>query len=239
MGHQRLDISASVRSRLPRELRDKMAESEAVLGSPVTFFEDPSIPGGAGAAASPDGVVRVAPGRAGDLNVLGEEIMHVHRWTSGYPIVEPTEVARRCGYARGLTQLAGHFDEYAFFPFLEGLGPDPRAALTPAMEGTAVDLRRVLPEIAEDPNTAEWRVLLAVIAVQARLLAPPSSARDRLMRMFEDPTLHVHAARGERLSAEITGAGDETPADVERRLGRCIHEVLGISADGATIRRLH
>jgi hypothetical protein len=62
--------------------------------------------------------------------------------------------------------LVGYLDEYAFFPFLEGLGLNPRAALTPAMEGTFTDLRQLLPEIAEDPNAAEWRVLLPVIGVQ-------------------------------------------------------------------------
>ncbi len=127
-------ITAATVALLPPALADRLAEIEKVLGKPVTFLEDRSLPGGAGGKATPDGIVHLAPGSTQNLSVIGEEIMHLHRWTSGYPVVEPQVLAVQSGYARGVTQLASHFDEYAFFPFLESIGLDPRKELTPTIE---------------------------------------------------------------------------------------------------------
>ena len=60
---------------------------------------------------------------------------------------------------RGLTQLAGHFDEVAFFPLLERIGLAPRRQLT---DWRPTLLEASLDEI-EVSETLEWRVLLPVI----------------------------------------------------------------------------
>lgn len=235
-----MDITATVLARLQPKpaLLEKLGQVERVLGKPVVFDEDDSLPAGAGGSARPDGTVRLAPASADNLGVVGEEIMHLHRWTTGYPMIEPGALAQQHRYARGLTQLAGHFDEYAFFPFLEGIGLDPRQELTPKMAPAARALGDLLPQITDNGNTAEWRVLLSVSYVQAGLIAHASPDRDRLLAVFNHASLAEYRTLGQVLSEEVVAGRNENPDQVEDRMRRCVSQHLNLSPEAAVVRRL-
>ena len=54
--------------------------------------------------------------------MIGEELTHLLRYVlAGFPKAQAVQQAVDAGYASA-HQLAGHFDEAAFFPFLEGIG---------------------------------------------------------------------------------------------------------------------
>src|SRR5713101_3149884 len=96
-------------------------------------LRDVSWGGRAGGSSSPDGVIRLAPASVENPSVIGEEIMHVHRWTSGFPAIEPGMYAAMFDYADALKRLGNHFDEYAFLPFLEEIDLHPRAEVVPTL----------------------------------------------------------------------------------------------------------
>ena len=154
------DISDIVKGLLPVALIEKVREIENRLGKNIVFVEDVSLPGGAKGSANPEGIIRLSSASPLNVSVSGEEIMHLHRWTSGYPAIQPTHLAVIYEYARALLQLGGHFDEYAFFPFLEKLGLNPRAAIQAALQPQQEALRRVP---MEELNTTKYRVGLSVV----------------------------------------------------------------------------
>jgi hypothetical protein len=131
--------------------------------------------------------------------------------------------------------LAGHFDEFAFLPFLEGLGLNPRRELSDLNPGRLA-LEGLLDEIRRNDQSAEWRVLLAVTYVQTNVIAPVSESRDRLLRLFEEPCLAEYATRGRALSEEVVAAQNENPPDVELRPRRCLDLHLALVETDATLR---
>jgi hypothetical protein len=153
-------------------------------------------------------------------------------------MIEPTALAEQHGYARGLTQLAGHFDEYAFFPFLEGIGLDPRRELTPTLGPASRAFENLLPQITQDGATADWRVLLSVTYVQTTLIAPASADRDRLLALFDHDSLVEYRALGQVLCEEVAAAQNEGSDEVEGRMARCVHQHLNLSPAAAVVRRL-
>lgn len=114
-----------------------------------------------GKVACPEAVISLPPDSVNNLNVIGEEIMHLHRCTRGYPTIVPGLRSVLLGYRSGLQALNGFFDEHAFFPFLEGLGLDPRAQITARMGPTAAALEAQIDEIQREGFTETWRVNLA------------------------------------------------------------------------------
>lgn len=133
--------------------------------------------------------------------------------------------------------MAGHFDEFAFFPFLEGLGLNPRRELSDLNPGRWA-LEGPLPEIRRTGQSAEWPVLLAVTYVQTSVIAPPSESRDRLLRLFEEPCLTEYAAGGRALSEEVVAAQNENPPEVELRLRRCLELHLALAETDASVQYL-
>lgn len=171
------DVDSRVRraiATLP-PLAERLIEIEAVLRRPVAFVADPGLAGQAGGkAACPEGVISLPPNSVNNLSVIGEEIMHLHRCTSGFPTIVPGLRAMLLGYRSGLQALNGFFDEHACFPSLEGLGLDPRAQTAARMGPTAAALEAQIDEIQTEGFTERSRVNLAAAYVQAALMAPPS-----------------------------------------------------------------
>ena len=64
------------------------------------------------------------------------------------------------GSTSALHKAAGHFDEQAFFPFLERIGLAPRDEIADAMPMTARLLRQELATIAGDGLADYWRAAL-------------------------------------------------------------------------------
>lgn len=233
------DISARLRAMLPQPLLEKVQESETVLNQKIAFFEDTAMRGGAGGSASPDGVIKLAPRAVENMSVIGEEIMHLHRWTSGFPAIRPERFAQMFHYSQGLLQIGGHFDEHAFFPFLEGIGLNPRSEVLPTLEPEMKRLEELLPDIERQGETAQWRVVLSAKFVQAQLIAPASGARDAMIGLFQKPELQPYAVSGQAVSEEIVAAACEVPAQVEQRMQRTLREWLRLNEEGASIRRFY
>jgi hypothetical protein len=181
-----IDVTADVRERLPEPLQELLPGVDCVLRRSVRFVRDDRLGEVAGGAARPDGLVRLAARSLTNLSVIGEEIMHLHRWTQGFPAIEPTVVAVAEGDAGGLRCLAGHFDEHAFFPFLEALGLHRRGKSAPLLEQTAHLLRGLLGDIEADGPTPRWRVILSVIDPHAELLPPQDEARTAVLGPFKE-----------------------------------------------------
>ena len=234
------DLDSRVRraiATLPR-LAEKLIEIEAVLRRPVAFVIDPGLAGQAGGkAACPEGVISLPPDSVDNLSVIGEEIMHLHRCTRGYPTIVPGLRSVLLGYRSGLQALNGFFDEHASFPFLEGLGLDPRAQITARMATTAAALEAQIDEIQREGFTESWRVNLAAAYVQAALIAPPSPDRDRLLALFDRPALHRYRELGRTICAAIDLTADQQPDEVERTMTSCVRDVLNLTDDAATVRR--
>ena len=234
------DVNSRVRraiASLPY-LADKLNEIEAVLGRPVAFVIDPVLAGQAGGkAACPEGVVSLSPESVDNLSVIGEEIMHLHRCTRGYPAIVPGVRSVLLGYKSGLQALSGFFDEHAFFPFLESLGLDPRAPIGARMEPTARALEAQMHDIQREGFTEAWRVNLAAAYVQAALMAPPTPGRDRLLALFDRPVLCQYRDLGRTVCAAIDLTVNQQPDQVERTMTSCVRDVLNLTDDAATIRR--
>ncbi len=219
-------------------LADKLIEIEAVLRRPVAFVIDPGLAGQAGGkAACPEGVISLPPDFANNLSVIGEEIMHLHRCMRGYPTIVPGVRSVLLGCRSGLQALNGFFDEHACFPFLEGLGLDPRAQITARMGPTAAALEAQIDEIQRQGFTERSRVNLATAYVQAALMAPPSPDRDRLLALFDRPALQQYRELGRTLCAAIDLTADQQPDEVERVMTSCLRDVLDLPDAAATVRR--
>ncbi len=228
------DITGRVRAMLPRQLVDKTAEVDASLGHGVTFRVVDALYGGAhGAANLDDGVVWLPQRSINNLSVIGEELMHLHRYiVGGFPKAQALQQAVDAGYASALHQLAGHFDEAAFFPFLEGIGLAPRAEISDAMPLTARLLRRELPAIVADGPTEYWRAALPVMYVQAHLMAPQNTpGRDAVLQLYASDELRQYADLGALLENEINAAQQEEPGSVQLRFETCFHTHLNLSRD--------
>jgi hypothetical protein len=229
----RVDITVAVRALLPPALGQRLAEVERVLRAPVRFVRDDALRE-AGGAAQLDGVIRLAPRNVANLDVIGEELMHLHRWMHGFPFIEPLAVASLEGYAGGLQVLAGCFDEHAFFPSLEALGLAPRTELTRRLAETVALLEGRLDEIAMNGPTVRWRVILSVIHAQAALLAPDSPARTALLEMYDRAPLHAYVQTAVSLRNEIAGVQAAPPPDVEAAMRTCLR-VLQVPAPAARV----
>jgi hypothetical protein len=166
--------------------------------------------------------------------VVGEEIMHLVRRAQRYPAIQPQQLASLCDYDLALSGLSGHFEEYAFFPFLENLGLNPRGVLTATLDQSAQMLPTMLPRIERNGLTAKWRVRLSTLFVQASLMAPESRTRTRMLELFNDSILVPYAQLGDFLRNEITAAAGGAPAEVGERMRRCV-ERLELPADAAIV----
>jgi hypothetical protein len=233
------DISRNVRPLVVDRLAQKLGEVEAILGRCVVFYEDDQLRVARGRAV-PRGEVHLSSAAVQDLSVIGEEIMHLHRWTAGFPAIEPQNAVLRLD--ESLKQLGGHFDEAAFFPFLEQLGLNPRAPIDAVMAANARTIQGLIPDLARnDPRQAiELLVLrkrLAITYAQAALLASPTGERDALLALFDDAALAATRDLGRNICAEIDAAIPEQPAAVEQRLNRCLL-ALGVGQQAARVRVL-
>jgi hypothetical protein len=226
------DITGRVRALLPPQLVDKTAEVDASLGHGVTFRVVDALYGGArGAANLEDGVVWLPQRSINNLSVIGEELMHLHRYVvGGFPKAQALQHAVDAGYASALHQLAGHFDEAAFFPFLEGIGLAPRDEIGDAMPLTARLLRRELPAIVTDGPTEYWRATLPVMYVQAHLMAQQNApGRDAVLGLYAGGDLRQYADLGALLENEIIAAQHENPRSVRQRFEICFYNHLNLS----------
>src|SRR5438045_6899166 len=120
--------------------------------------------------------------------------MHLHRYVvGGFPKAQALQQAVDAGYASALHQLAGHFDEHAFFPFLERIGLAPRDEIADAMPMTARLLRPELAAIVADGLTDYWRAALPVMYVQAHLMAPQNApGRDAVLQLYDHGELRQY-----------------------------------------------
>lgn len=239
----RTDICDEIRSILPPQIAASLDEVESVYGRRVPFFLVPDLDVAAGGRADPEGFVELPVHSRGNLNVIGEEIMHLHRWTRGYPAIEPQTLARADGYEEALKALGGFFDEYAFFPFLESVGLTPRSELEATFVGAVDKLRGGLlsriPQVYRSGQfTMEWRVKFTVTHVRASLLGAPSPARDSLLEWFERITLRPYAEVGRRISSEITRSGNVAPDAVAAHMHISLFTHLGVPRNAAKIRPL-
>ena len=241
-----MNLGERVRLLLPAALRDKLAEVEATLGRLVEFRVDAALDGLAAGKASSDGTIHLSSLTAAEVlaataelsrdtsGVLGEEIMHLVRRAERYPAIQPQGLASLHDYDLALSCLSGHFEEHAFFPFLENLGLDPRGVLTATIDQSGRMLPRMLPHIEQNGHTAKWRVRLSTLFVQTSLLAPESLARTRLLGLFHDPVLVPYAQLGEFLNGEITAAAGSAPLEVGERMRRCV-ERLDLPREAAVV----
>lgn len=239
----RIDISDEIQAKLPSPVAAALHEVEQVYRRSVRFFLIPELGVTAGGRASPEGFVELPPHSRSNLNVIGEEIMHLHRWAKGYPAIEPTECAEIQGYGLALRGLGGHFDEYAFFPFLESADLDPRSQLEPRFRESVGMLRSgLLDRIPRENGSRQfvlgWRVRLVVAYVQAALLGAPSANRDSLLELFEKGPLQPYAELGRRISLEISQTYNATPGQVEVHMSTCLFTHLNLPTSAATVRYL-
>lgn len=205
---------------------------ETALGRSVRFLVDPCQ--GAAGKCSPDGIITLRPDSTLNPSVIGEEIMHLHRRKERYPVIKPGPLAAEEQYADAVNCLSGHFEEYAFFSFLEGLELDPRSVLTPTIEESVQRLPEMLPRIEQTWSQAAKRVVLATLFVQASVIAPESPATTRLLQMFDTPRLSVYAQLGRFLSDEVRAARNEAQSQVAERMQRCVAR-LELSPDAAIV----
>ncbi len=239
----RADISEEVRAILPSALSAALNEVEEVYRRPVPFYLVHGLQVNASGRADPQGLVELPLQSRTNLNVIGEEIMHLHRWTRQYPAIEPTTLAHEGGYGHDLAAIGGHFDEYAFFPFLESVGLDPRSELHPrvveAVNSLEGGLLGRIPHVhGSGEFTLEWRVKLCRTHVAADLLSGPSPARDSLLEVFELEPLRLYAELGRRISTEIVDAREATPDQVAAHMHTCLFTHLGLPTNVATVRRV-
>ncbi len=219
-------------------LAAKLAEIEAVLQRPVVFQVDLGLAGQArGKATCPQGHVHLASESANDLSVVGEEIMHLHRCTRGYPTLVPGDHARVMDYDQGVQALNGFFDEHATFPFLENMGLDPRSHLTGVLDRTLGSLEGQLAHIEEEGYSERLRVTLGAVYVQAALMAPRSPTQDRLLSMFNSAPLSPYRVVGQSLCAAIDLAVRLQPDGVEKLMDECLRNVLRLPDGAATVKR--
>jgi hypothetical protein len=233
-----LDVSTSVRAALPARLTHKLTEIEAAIDRQVTFRRVDAVQGGAhGGTDVENAIVYLLPQAVDNMSVIGEELMHLHRWhVGGYPKAKALQPAECAGYASGLHQIGGHFDEHAFFPFLEEMGLAPRDEVGAVMQNTARMLRLEIPEIQRDGETEFWRVVLSAIYVQARLIAPADiEDRDSVLRLYQLPELVHYARLGGLVEREIVAAQQEGPLQVAERLERCFLTHLGLGRDAVLV----
>lgn len=231
------DISGDVRLLVVVALARKLDEVERVLQRCVVFYEDDQLTEARGRAV-PRGEVYLSPSAVQDLSVIGEEIMHLHRWTRGFPAIEP--LVAPLGLDKSLNQLSGHFDEATFFPFLEGLGLDPRAPNALVMEPNRLAIEAQIPVLQRnDPadlvDIVVMRKRFTVTYVQAALLAPATAQRDALLQVFQQPVLADVLLVGQGICAEIDTAIPLDPAGVEQSMNRCLVS-LGVTAQAARMR---
>jgi hypothetical protein len=103
----------------------------------------------------------------------------------GFPRRRRSSKALDARYASAPYQLAGHFDEHAFFPFLARIGLARRDEIGEAMPTTARLLGPELAAIVADGPTDYWRAALPVIYVQAHLMAPQNApGRDAVLQLY-------------------------------------------------------
>ena len=232
-----MNLGKRVRQLLPTALRDKLAEVEAALGRLVEFRVDPTLGGMAVGKASSNGTIDLSPSTGTEIwaattelsrsttGVLGEEIMHLVRRAQRYPAIQPQELASLNDYDVALSGLSGHFEEHAFFPFLEDLGLDPRGVLTATIDQSGRMLPTMLPRIEQNGRTAKWRVRLSILFVQTSLMAPQSLARTRLLELFNNPILGPYAQLGDFLRGEITATASAAPVEVGERMRSCVERL--------------
>ena len=229
------DLGEQVRAALPRDLTDKLVEVETGLGRPVRFIAGDSLPGNArGSASSSDGVIRLSSQCVENLNVVGEEIMHLHRRTNGYPLIEPSSPARLLGFDRALLRLGGHFDEVAFFPALEGMGLNPRGEIAQSLAAEVEKIQGLIPKLAELAYDPVIPIELPVVYVRAAMLAPEGEEQRATLRLFDDPALAGFRDTGRGLCFEIDAVKDASPSDVAASMYRCLR-MLRVTATGATL----
>jgi hypothetical protein len=232
------DITGRARALLPQPLVEKTAEIDASLGHEVTFRVVDALQGGAhGAVNLEDGVVWLPQRSINNLGVIGEELMHLHRFVvGGFPKAQALQQAVDAGYASALHQLAGHFDEQAFFPFLERIGLAPRDEIADAMPMTARLLRPELAAIVADGPTDYWRAALPVMYVQAHLMAPQNApGRDAVLQLYARGELRQYADLGALLENEVIAAQQEDPRSVQQRLETCFHTHLNLSRNAVRV----
>ncbi len=238
-----VDIYEEVRSILPARIAASLDEVEEVYQRRVPFFLVPDLDVSAGGRADPKGFVQLPPHSRSNLNVIGEEIMHLHRWTRGYPTIEPQELAILEEYGDALKALGGYFDEYAFFPFLESAGLDPRSELEPTF-AEAVDklkgglLNRVPRVYGSGRIILAWVVRLVVTHVRASLLGAPSPARDSTLKLFEGDALRPYAEVGGQIGSEIAETSSADPDRVGAHMQNCLLTHLRLPRDAAKILHL-
>lgn len=235
------DVSAHVRAVLPPPLGEKLAEVDNVLGRPVVFVQIGSITGGAhGSVSLDEGAIKLVPAAVDNMSVVGEEIMHLHRWTAGgYPATRPSQEAADARFASGLRQIAGHFDEHAFFPFLEGIGLHPRAEVASIMPQTARMLEEAIADVEREDPTDYWRVTLSAIFAQAELIAPQDAGRESVLNLFRGRVLADYAGTARAICDEIVSAQAAAPTEVEQHLLRCFHVHLRLSDTVVSVRRYY
>ncbi len=98
-----IDISDEVRSILSSPLVAALRDVEEVYRHSVAFLLVPDLGVTAGGRADPRGFVELPPPSRSNSNVIGEEIMHLHRWTRGYPAIEPARCANEENYGIALS----------------------------------------------------------------------------------------------------------------------------------------
>jgi hypothetical protein len=103
--------------------------------------------------------------------------------------------------AAAIDQIGGHFEEHTFFPFLEGLGFTPRAAIDVAM-AAAADLKARIKRVKEEGNTAVLRVLLAAKYIQANLMTSGNNG-EQVVKIFEDEALQPYAKIGQAIAPRL------------------------------------
>jgi hypothetical protein len=219
-------------------LAAKLDEVETVLNRPVVFAVEDALGAIAGGRATcPEGRIVLARTSVENLSVLGEEIMHLHRCTSGYPMIVPGAQAALLGYRAHLQALSGFFDERTAFPFLEQLGLDPRAVITPRLGATANSIEAQMAQIEHDGTTEFFRVVLGTIYVQAALMAPASPEQTRLLAIFDRGALHPYRTVGRNLCAAIDLSADRSPDDVEQYMTQSVRDFVSLPVAAATVER--
>jgi hypothetical protein len=226
------DVTDEVKKGLPKELLTKLEEVEKV--QKVKILEVDGLAGNAAGGVKTDGTIYVLPSTKGNHATVGEEIMHLHRWTSGYPKVTPLQPAFAAGYAGAIKLISGLFEEFEFFPFLKGLNLSPHAAVDNVMANTARELKLLKEGVKSDGATDYWRATLCGLFAQASLTSEKNGPL--VLKLFEDDVFAPYAAIGKLICEEISTAAGKDQDATKEHMERAVFTHLKLPKDAVEVK---
>jgi len=229
------DIRDEIVPALKKELIAKLEESEKTLGKKVKFFEREDL-GAVGGGMDPSGIIYLLKANKRAEAIIGEEIMHLDWRTNGRPWMNPLEPAK--DYKSAIKQISGHFEEFAFFAFLENdLKLNPRAFVNAIMPTTARRLGLEIYHLEGVEESEALRATFAALFVQARLMTNENAGAPVLAVFDRQMILAPYAKVGQLVCDEIIAAQKEDDAGITARMERTLFEHLKVPNDAVEVKQ--